>query len=290
MVRPTPTSKIENKTADKKKTEVDLSNAEEAWALALKVYPELELEKVRKTIAACGSDIETNFIKTLEKNKLFPESIDLAKKLISELFKNKLKAPKNVTELVFYSMNNHPQFSVEFIPMLRSLGIKSTEAILKSISNQHLDFSKLAFEKFGYRNCLPEGVLSFTEEKQKEKKEQDKKKRELRALKRKELLLKKEKEKEKQEEKRLNEELAKMELLCLDEKRLQKEQAEEKLQRLHEIRRKKEIEEEERENEEIIKTAKQKKKRQLRQAQFTFTKALFMLIFIIVILRLLVSF
>ena len=121
--------KPSNKIVDKKKIDLELANAEEAWALALKVYPELELEKVRKTIAACGSDIETNFIKTLEKNKLFPESIDLAKKLISEFFKNKLKAPKNVTELVFYSMNNHSSSDIRLYNRLTTSHLLSQELL-----------------------------------------------------------------------------------------------------------------------------------------------------------------
>ena len=157
-----------NDTTEKEKKEKD-SQIRQAWTLATKIHP--EIETVRKLVAACGEDLHRKFIFDLVTHKTFAEANKIAIKMILNLVSKEIKAGTELTDLIFRGFEKDHDFFIDFVPLLRSLGIKSTEAILTKLSDEHLSFAEIYYPEFGFKSCFSENALIILEKKRLEEEE-----------------------------------------------------------------------------------------------------------------------
>ncbi len=163
-----PVSASENDITEKEKKEKD-SQIRQAWTLATNIHP--EIETVRKLVAACGEDLHRKFIFDLVTYKTFAEANKIAIKMILNLASKEIKAGTELTDLIFRGFEKDHDFFIDFVPLLRSLGIKSTEAILTKLSDKHLSFAEIYYPEFGFKNCFSENALMILEKKRLEEEE-----------------------------------------------------------------------------------------------------------------------
>ena len=158
-----PLKKTPSRATKKRASDSDLK-IEKDWALALKIYP--DLVKWRQLMSACSLEVERKFLEILVKEKKFASADTVADTLISKFLHTEFTGSTKLKNLILHSFKatDGILFLIELTPLLKSLGIDSAEAILKKISENHLNYARNNFHTFGFKNCLPDGVVSFDEE------------------------------------------------------------------------------------------------------------------------------
>jgi hypothetical protein len=161
-VRP-PQKKITSKVIKKKISHSD-PNTEAAWKLALKIYP--DLVNLRALMSACNLELEREFVETLVNKKKFTGADAVATMLISRFLNTEFNSSIKLKNLILHSLKAKDGilFLIDFTPLVASLGLDSSETILRKVSENHLSFAKRTYHTFGFENCLPPGVLSSEEE------------------------------------------------------------------------------------------------------------------------------